>query len=85
MHSLLRIAVAAAIGFLPLQASAQDTAAALTEQDARNIASNNGIVAILAIQLSTDERRYIVGGTGSSGEQMVLEIDAATGEVTRRQ
>ena len=42
-------------------------------------------MAILAIQLSTDERSYIVGGTGTSGEQIVLEIDASNGAVTRRQ
>ena len=85
MRSLFRIALVAAIGFLPLEALAQANQPTLSEQDARNIAENNGIMAILAIQLSTDERSYIVGGTGTSGEQIVLEIDASNGAVTRRQ
>ena len=84
MRSLLRIALVAAIGFLPLEALAQANQPTLSEQDARNIAENNGI-GHLAIQLSTDERSYIVGGTGTSGEQIVLEIDASNGAVTRRQ
>jgi hypothetical protein len=82
MRSLFRVALVAAIGFLPLDALAQAGEPPLTEQDARNIAENNGIMAILAIQLSTDERRYIVGGTGTSGEQIVLEIDASNSAVT---
>ena len=82
MRSLFRIALVAAIGFLPLEALAQANQPTLSEQDARNIAENDEI---LAIQLSTDERSYIVGGTGTSGEQIVLEIDASNGAVTRRQ
>ena len=85
MPSLLRIAVVAAIGFLPVYALAPAGQPTLSEQDARNIAENNGIMTILAIQLSTDERSYIVGGTGNAGEQIVLEIDAENGAVTRRQ
>ena len=81
MPALLRIVLVAAMGFLPLAALAQAGAPALTEQDARNIAGNNGIVAVAAIKLSDDQSRHVVGGAGAAGEQMVLEI----GAVTRRQ
>ena len=85
MPSLLRIAVVAAIGFLPVDALAQAGQPTLSEQDALNIAENNGIVAITVIQLSNNQSSYFVGGTGSAGEQIVLEIDASNGAVTRRQ
>jgi hypothetical protein len=78
------LALASALSFAPFAAFAQvvvPAGAELSADDARDIAAEQGIVAINQIDFDRDDNRWQIEGRDYQGRWVEMEIDANTGVV----
>jgi uncharacterized membrane protein YkoI len=82
-HALLGLAVSACLA-LPAPLLAQTTGAGtpiISIEDARRIATQNGVATIKEIEL--DDGKWEIEGTDSAGRERDIEIDARSGQVVK--
>jgi uncharacterized protein YpmB len=77
MRTLPRLLLSATLVVAPAAALASSTEAAVSAEEAQDIAKNAGIDAVRSVEY--DNGYWIVTGTNSAGQDIRVQVDATTG------